>query len=89
MFPDNSVIPEFQYQFRQPAQRLTYIGRTCVQHFTGNECDHGRDTKTGQAIVVCRHHCSTDGCNSGSNLSGNTTLMMIFIGFITMFGTIV
>ena len=54
LFTDNSVIPEFQYQFRQPAQRLTYIGRTCVQHFTGNECDHGRDTKTGQAIGIAQ-----------------------------------
>ena len=88
-FLDNSVIPEFQYQFKQPDQQLTYIGRTCVQYFTGNECDHGRDTKTGQAIVVCRHHCSTDGCNASSNLSGNNlvmTMMMIVFGFISLFG---
>ena len=76
---DNSVIPEHQYQFKAPAQRLSFIGRTCVQHFTGDECDRGRDEQTGQAILVCRHHCSTDGCNAGQIPLGSVLTLLSLI----------
>ena len=36
--------------------------------YTGDECEIGNDEKTGKSLLVCRVHCSNDGCNSGNKL---------------------
>merc|ERR1712008_287346 len=51
-----------------PDQKLLFLARSCVHTYTGDDCDIGKDEKTGKSLLVCRVHCSNDGCNSGDKL---------------------
>lgn len=47
-------------------QQLTFLGRSCVKYHTGDDCSVGSDERNGNNLLVCRYHCSMDGCNRGN-----------------------
>ena len=46
---------------------LTFMARSCVENHTGDECSTGYDEEKGYNLLVCRVHCSSDGCNSAND----------------------
>jgi hypothetical protein len=72
-------MPEYLHQVSSK-QTLTFMARTCVQNNTGDECVKGKDQDDGATLLVCRVHCSEDGCNEAiatKVLKKNTILLFI------------
>ena len=66
MFSETNISASSQ-NVKQPSeeQKLIFLGRSCVKYHTGDDCVRGHDEKTGNNLLVCRVHCSKDGCNGG------------------------